>query len=230
MLEETKMCFPDSIVKSISSDNSDDFMKTMDELVLGEIDIIIGTQIISKGYHLPNLTLVGIIDADLGLISSDLRASEYTFQLLQQVSGRSGRDKKKGKALIQTYYPHNPVIDALINNDRDKFVEAELKMREQSNLPPYGRLATITISDTNEKSLMKFGSYLFSKIPISSAVEVLGPAPAPILKIRNRYRYKFLIKASKKVSIQKFIENWIEDIKKPRTIRLLIDIDPYNFL
>ena len=230
LLEETKMCFPDSIVKSISSDNSDDFMKTMDELVLGEIDIIIGTQIISKGYHLPNLTLVGIIDADLGLISSDLRASEYTFQLLQQVSGRSGRDKKKGKALIQTYYPHNPVIDALINNDRDKFVEAELKMREQSNLPPYGRLATITISDTNEESLMKFGSYLFSKIPISSAVEVLGPAPAPILKIRNRYRYKFLIKASKKVSIQKFIENWIEDIKKPRTIRLLIDIDPYNFL
>ena len=103
-------------------------------------------------------------------------------------------------------------------------------MREQSNLPPYGRLATITISDTNEESLMKFGSYLFSKIPISSAVEVLGPAPAPILKIRNRYRYKFLIKASKKVSIQKFIENWIEDIKKPRTIRLLIDIDPYNFL
>ena len=159
-----------------------------------------------------------------------MRASEYTFQLLQQVSGRSGRDEKKGKALIQTYYPHNPVIEALINNDRGKFIEAELKMREKSNLPPYGRLATITISDTNEESLMKFGNYLFSKIPISNNVEVLGPAPAPILKIRNRYRYKFLIKASKNISIQKFIKNWLEGIKKPRTIRLLIDIDPYNFL
>ena len=230
LLEETKICFPDSVIKSISSDNSDDFIKTMDELVLGKIDIIIGTQIISKGYHLPNLTLVGIIDADLGLVSSDLRASEYTFQLLQQVSGRSGRDKKKGKALIQTYYPHHPVINALINNDRGKFIEAELMMREKSNLPPFGRLASITISGTNEESLVKFGSYLCSKIPNSNNLEVLGPAPAPILKIRNRYRYKFLIKASKKTNLQKFIENWTQDIKKPKSIRLLIDIDPYNFL
>ena len=110
LLEETNKIFPDKSVSSISSDNSKDFLKTMESLSNGKIDIIIGTQIISKGYHLPNLTLVGVIDADIGLASSDLRASEHTFQLLQQVSGRSGRDEKEGKAFIQTYYPHHPVI------------------------------------------------------------------------------------------------------------------------
>ena len=146
LLEETKKLFPDKFVSSISSDNSKDFLKTMESLSNGEIDIIIGTQIISKGYHLPNLTLVGVIDADIGLASSDLRASEHTFQLLQQVSGRSGRDEKEGKAFIQTYYPHHPVIHSLVNNSRDEFTEAELFMRERSELPPYGRLANITVN------------------------------------------------------------------------------------
>ena len=159
-----------------------------------------------------------------------MRASEHTFQLLQQVSGRSGRDEKEGKALIQTYYPHHPVINSLIKNERDEFTEAELAMRERSNLPPFGRLANITISDTNEDRLIKFNKYLASLTPRSKRIKIFGPAPAPITKIRNRYRYKFLVKADKTINIQKFIENWISDIKKPNSIRLLIDIDPYNFL
>jgi len=202
----------------------------MESLSNGEIDIIIGTQIISKGYHLPNLTLVGVIDADIGLASSDLRASEHTFQLLQQVSGRSGRDEKEGKAFIQTYYPHHPVIHSLVNNSRDEFTEAELFMRERSELPPYGRLANITVTDTSEERLVNFNNYLKSLIPKSDRIKVFGPAPAPITKIRNRYRYKFLIKANKTLDIQKFIENWISGIKKPNSIRLSVDIDPYNFL
>jgi len=230
LLEETIKAFPNKSVSSISSDNSKDFLKTMESLSKGDIDVIIGTQIISKGYHLPNLTLVGVIDADLGLASSDLRASEHTFQLLQQVSGRSGRDEKEGKALIQTYYPHHPVINSLIKNDRDEFTEAELAMRERSNLPPFGRLANITISDTDEERLIKFNKHLASLTPRTKRIKIFGPAPAPITKIRNRYRYKFLVKADKTINIQKFIENWISDIKKPNSIRLLIDIDPYNFL
>ena len=230
LLEETNKIFPDKSVSSISSDNSKDFLKTMESLSNGEIDIIIGTQIISKGYHLPNLTLVGVIDADIGLASSDLRASEHTFQLLQQVSGRSGRDEKEGKAFIQTYYPHHPVIHSLVNNSRDEFTEAELFMRERSELPPYGRLANITVTDTSEERLVNFNNYLKSLIPKSDRIKVFGPAPAPITKIRNRYRYKFLIKANKTLDIQKFIENWISGIKKPNSIRLSVDIDPYNFL
>ena len=228
--EELKKLFPKKIISAISSDNSKNIADVMYSLEEGEIDIIIGTQIISKGYHLPNLTLVGIIDADLGLASSDLRASENTFQLLQQVAGRSGREEKPGRAFIQTYYPDHPVILSLVNSDKEKFINIELSARERSELPPYGRLASITLSDINEEKLVKFCKELSSVIPISKKVKVLGPAPAPITKIRNRYRYKFLIKANKNVNIQEYIRQWFFDKKKPNSIRILIDIDPYNFL
>ena len=228
--EELKKLFPKKIISAISSDNSKNIADVMYSLEKGEIDIIIGTQIISKGYHLPNLTLVGIIDADLGLASSDLRASENTFQLLQQVAGRSGREEKPGRAFIQTYYPDHPVILSLVNSDKEKFINIELSARERSELPPYGRLASITLSDINEEKLVKFCKELSSVIPISKKVKILGPAPAPITKIRNRYRYKFLIKANKNVNIQEYIRQWFFDKKKPNSIRILIDIDPYNFL
>jgi len=228
--EELKKLFPKKIISAISSDNSKNIADVMYSLEKGEIDIIIGTQIISKGYHLSNLTLVGIIDADLGLASSDLRASENTFQLLQQVAGRSGREEKPGRAFIQTYYPDHPVILSLVNSDKEKFINIELSARERSELPPYGRLASITLSDINEEKLVKFCKELSSVIPISKKVKVLGPAPAPITKIRNRYRYKFLIKANKNVNIQEYIRQWFFDKKKPNSIRILIDIDPYNFL
>ncbi len=228
--EELKKLFPEKIISAISSDNSENIVDVMQCMEKGEIDIIIGTQIISKGYHLPNLTLVGIIDADLGLASSDLRASENTFQLLQQVAGRSGREEKIGRAFIQTYYPDHPVILSLINSDKEKFINIELSARERSELPPYGRLASITLSDVNEEKLVKFCKKLSSSAPASKKVNVLGPAPAPITKIRNRYRYKFLVKANKNVNIQEYIRQWIFDKKKPNSIRILIDIDPYNFL
>lgn len=228
--EELKKLFPEKTITAISSDNSENIADVMHCMEKGEIDIIIGTQIISKGYHLPNLTLVGIIDADLGLASSDLRASENTFQLLQQVAGRSGREEKPGRAFLQTYYPDHPVILSLINYEKENFINIELSARERSELPPYGRLASITLSDVNEEKLIKFCKKLSSSAPASKKVNVLGPAPAPITKIRNRYRYKFLVKANKNVNIQEYIRQWLFDKKKPSSIRILIDIDPYNFL
>ena len=181
----------------------------MELLSNGEIDIIIGTQIISKGYHLPNLTLVGVIDADIGLASSDLELQNILFNSFSKFQEDQEETKKK-KALIQTYYPHHPVIHSLVNNSREEFTEAELFMRERSELPPYGRLANITVTDTSEERLVNFNNYLKSLIPKSDRIKVFGPAPAPITKIRNRYRYKFLIKANKTLDIQKFIENWFE--------------------
>ena len=228
--EEVVKLFPKKSVSSISSDNAKNVIDILDSLEKGSTDIVIGTQIISKGYHLPNLTLVGVIDADLGLASSDLRASEHTFQLLQQVSGRSGREEKQGRALIQTYYPDHPVIKSLTNSNREEFVNAELSSRKRLELPPYGRLANITLSDTKEERLINFCKKLSTLIPKSKRLIVFGPAPAPITKIRNRYRYKFLLKTDKNVNIQEFIKQWLSKVKKPNTTRILIDVDPYNFL
>ena len=192
-------------------------------------DIIIGTQIIAKGHHFPSLTLVGVIDADLGLAGGDLRAGERTFQLLHQVSGRAGRAEKPGRVFIQTYMPEQTVIKALAKNDRDEFLAVEAREREKAVMPPYGRLAALILSDPDENKLDMFCRSLAQKAPRYDDIRVLGPAPAPMGYLRGKHRRRFLIKAGKNLPIQKYLAEWLGNVKTPSSLQLKVDIDPQSF-
>jgi primosomal protein N' (replication factor Y) len=194
-----------------------------------DVDIIIGTQLIAKGHHFPSLTLVGVVDADLGLSGGDLRAGERTFQLLHQVAGRAGRGEKPGRVFIQTYMPEQQVIRALAANDRDRFLAAEAAERERAGMPPYGRLGAIIISGQDEVKLDRFCRGLAQAAPRYDDVRVLGPAPAPMAYLRGKHRRRFLIKTGRHVSLQKFLGEWLAGTKVPSTMQLKVDIDPQSF-
>lgn len=230
--EEVRNIFPDANLKIVTRDtvqNIDDAQQTINAIYNKEIDIIIGTQMISKGHDFPDITLVGIIDADLGLTSADLRSAEKTYHLLTQMSGRAGR-RGSGIAVIQTYYPDSPILDSMIKNDRTNFINYEMQNRKILAMPPYGRLAAIIVSGTNDDKLKLFLEQMRKAAPRVEDIMVLGPVKAPLAKIRKHYRYRFLIKTSAKIKIQKFIQTWLAQIKIPSNIRIKIDIDPYNFL
>lgn len=192
-------------------------------------DIIIGTQIIAKGHHFPSLTLVGVVDADLGLSGGDLRAGERTFQLLHQVAGRAGRAEKPGRVYLQTYMPEQGVIRALAKNDRDDFLNVEQRERERAGMPPFGRLAAVILNGPDEIKLDQFCRALAQRAPRYDDIRVLGPAPAPMAYLRGRHRRRFLIKAGKAVALQKYLAEWLEAIKVPSSLQMKIDIDPQSF-
>jgi primosomal protein N' (replication factor Y) len=195
-----------------------------------EIDILIGTQIVAKGHHFPMLTLVGVIDADLGLTGGDLRAAERTYQLLHQVAGRAGRDAKPGRVLLQTYNPGHPVMTALAEGARDRFVEEEAAQRRAGGWPPFGRLAALIVSGPDEAAVDTVAHRLGRSAPRFPQVRVLGPAPAPLARLRGRHRRRFLIKAPRGVSLQRLLSEWLAKVRPPSSVRLQIDIDPYSFL
>lgn len=194
-----------------------------------QADIIIGTQIIAKGHHFPSLTLVGVVDADLGLAGGDLRAGERTFQLLHQVSGRAGRGEKPGRVHIQTYMPEQRVIEALAKNDRDAFLAAESSEREKAGMPPFGKLAALILSGSGEMKLDQFCRTLAQSAPRYDDIRILGPAPAPLAFLRGKHRRRFLVKTGKNIQVQKFLGEWLGAIKTPSTIQLKVDIDPQSF-
>ena len=195
----------------------------------GEIDILIGTQILAKGHNFPELTLVGIVDADLGLMGSDLRAAERTYQLLSQVSGRAGRGSKKGMVYLQTLHPENMVLNALVQGKADEFYNVEKQTRKILKMPPYGKMAAIIVSgskkDEVEKTALLLGQNSFNDDKIST----LGPAPAPIFVLRNKYRYRLLLKTAKNIKIQDVIRKWLSRVKISNSVRVEVDIDPYSF-
>ncbi len=231
--EEVCELFPQARVQVITSDTIStplQFETLIQKLLHKEIDILIGTQMLAKGHHFPDLTVVGIIDADFGLAGGDLRAAERTFQLLQQVSGRAGRAQKKGKTYLQTYSPENAVIKALISGDKSAFMNAEISARKLLEMPPFGRLVSIIISGKNENTTRKIAQNLIQKAPFLSGVEFLGPVQAPLYQLRGKYRYRILIKSRKNIPLQKIIRNWLYPIHIPSSINLKIDVDPYSFL
>lgn len=234
LYEEVRNLFPHLSAEILSSDyfdNPEALNNLLTRIYQGEVHILIGTQMIAKGHDFPNLTLVGIIDADIGLGGGDLRASERSFQLLEQVSGRSGRKAgKEGVVYIQTYNPNHPVMQSIKNRDRDEFLDNEAHTRLEVGHPPFGKLAALIISSENHESLQEFTKLMAQKQPYVEDISVFGPAPAAIAMLRKRYRYRFLLKAPKKISLQNFIKAWISEIKIPSHIRLNIDIDPISFL
>src|SRR5579864_2946730 len=193
-------------------------------------DVMIGTQIVAKGHHFPMLTLVGIVDADLGLGGGDLRAAERTFQLLHQVSGRAGREDRPGRVLIQTYMPEQPVIQALAAGDRDRFLEAEAAQRRAAHLPPFARLAALIVSANDAENADFAARALARAAPHLPGVTVLGPAPAPLAVLRGRHRRRLLLQAERSVNVQAVLREWLAKVKVAGSVRLQVDVDPYSFL
>jgi primosomal protein N' (replication factor Y) len=196
----------------------------------GEIDILIGTQVMAKGHHFPKLTLVGVVDADLGLAGGDLRAAERTYQLLHQVAGRAGRAERPGTVWLQTWIPDNPVVAALAAGDRDRFLAAEAEARQRHGMPPFGRLAALIISSGDNEEAELVARAFARAAPLMPGIEVLGPAPAPLALLRGRHRRRFLVKARKDVHLQAVLRQWLERVKVPGSARVQVDIDPYSFL
>ena len=196
----------------------------------GGIDVIVGTQLVTKGFHFPELTLVGVVDADLGLEGGDLRAAERTYQQIAQVAGRAGRGAKPGEVLLQTRHGDAPVIAALVNGDRDAFYSAETEARRDAGAPPFGRWAAIIISSEDDREAREAANQLGTGRPHHNDLMVLGPAPAPLALLRGRYRYRFLINARRSVELQKIIAQWLDAFTFPSGVRLGVDIDPYSFV
>ena len=194
------------------------------------VDIIIGTQIIAKGYHFPLLTLVGVIDADLGLSGGDLRATERTYQLLYQVAGRAGRGAQPGRVLVQTYLPDHPVMAALISGQRQRFIAEELAAREKAAMPPFGRLVALIVSGPDEAAVDRVARGLGRRAPAGGGVRVLGPAPAPLAKLRGRYRRRLLLMAGRETPVQGLVRHWLAADRPPGNVRVQVDVDPMSFL
>ena len=233
LAEEAAATFPEARLAVMASDTitspagAAELVRRMTER---EVDILIGTQIMAKGHHFPLLTLVGVIDGDLGLAGGDLRAAERTYQLLHQVSGRAGRAEHPGQVLLQTYMPDHPVMAALIAGDREGFLVQETSDRKARSLPPFGRLAALIVSGHNEAAVQSLARDLARTAPRGGGIEVLGPAPAPLTLLRDRYRYRLLLKATREVRVQRPLHDWLGRVNIPRSLRVQVDIDPYSFL
>ena len=231
--EEAARLFPEARLAVFSSDTvggAAEARALVESMTAGEIDILIATQAAAKGHDFPNLTLVGVVDADLGLRGGDLRAAERTFQLLTQVSGRAGRRETPGRALIQTWIPDHPVMAALAVGDRDAFAEVELAERREAGLPPFARLAAVIISGPDAANLEDFAAAMVRAAPNAEGVAIYGPADAPLSLIRGRRRKRFLVRADRSVDLAAYMEAWRARVRPPGAIRLVVDIDPYSFL
>lgn len=232
--EEAQALFPDARVVTLSSDmfgSARALKAQIEEIAAGGADIIIGTQLVAKGHNFPLLTLVGVIDADLGLQGSDLRAAERTFQLMRQVAGRAGRTERKGLALLQTYQPEHPVIRAIIAGDEEGFWRAEAEERRHANVPPFGRMAGIILSSPDVQDVFDLGNDMARRDgPLRQiGAQVFGPAPAPIARIRGRHRVRLLIKADKGAPLQGAIARWLAQFRPSNQTRISVDIDPQSF-
>lgn len=227
--EEVRRTFPEARIALVTSDNVtsfDDVDKLVKQILNHEIDIIIGTQMIAKGHDFPDLTLVGIIDADSSLYSSELRALEKTYQILTQVIGRAGRRDIVGKIIIQTFNPENFIFEKIIKGDKKNFYEFEIKNREMLDLPPFSRMVRFEISAFLEGEARNFAKKLIQNFPVSDKIELFGPAPAALQRLKNRHHFFVNLKTAKKVNLQKLTADVMKNLEIPKSVRVRIDVDP----
>jgi primosomal protein N' (replication factor Y) len=231
--DEVRALFPEARTAIVTSDTiwspakAAEFVARMEA---GDIDIVVGTQLVTKGYHFPNLTLVGVVDADLGLQGGDLRAAERSFQQIAQVAGRAGRGEKPGRVLVQTHDPGARVISALVSGDAESFYEAETEARREAAMPPFGRLAAIIISSEDAAEAAEAARLIGRSAPRVENMAVFGPAPAPLAMLRGRYRQRLLVHAARSLDVQAVIREWLGKLAWPRGVRVAVDVDPYSFL
>ncbi len=233
LAEEVRERFPDARQAVAASDTltgpraAADLVRSIEE---HHVDLLIGTQIVAKGHHFPMLTLVGVVDADLGLAGGDLRAAERTYQLLYQVAGRAGRAERPGRVLVQTYMPESTVMQTLVSGERQSFLDAEAKDRRNAGMPPFGRLAAVVVSGRDEDAVDEAARTLGRAAPRTNDIQVLGPAPAPLALLRGRHRRRLLLKAGRDVNVQAALRSWLAAARVPRSVRVRVDVDPYSFL
>ena len=231
--DEVAELFPDARTAIVTSDTiwsplrAAEFVGAMEA---GAIDIVIGTQLVTKGYHFPNLTLVGVVDADLGLAGGDLRAAERSFQQIQQVAGRAGRGEKSGRVLVQTHDPDAPVIAALVSGDAPGFYSAETEARREAAMPPFGRLAAIVVSAEDAAEAEGVARRIGHAAPELEGMAVFGPAPAPLAMLRGRHRQRLLVHARRSLDVQDVIRDWLTEVDWSPKVRVGVDVDPYSFL
>ncbi|MCB1383350.1 MAG: primosomal protein N' [Notoacmeibacter sp.] len=232
--EEVAARFPQARVLALSSDMMGGVKRLrleLEAIAEGEADIVVGTQLVAKGHNFPKMTLVGVVDADLGLSNGDPRAAERTFQLLAQVTGRAGRFGEQSLGLIQTYQPDHPVMRAIAAGDAEAFYEREIAERERSHLPPFGRLAGIIVSAPTREEAMGHARGLRAAAPDTPGIFVLGPAEAPLAMVRGRHRMRLLVHGERRSDLQAFIRTMLAAGPKLRgQIRVQVDIDPQSFL
>jgi primosomal protein N' (replication factor Y) len=231
--EEARQLLPEARIVVFSSDTAPDARTGQDliaAMARGDYDVMVATQSAAKGHNFPGLTLVGVVDADVGLRGGDLRAAERTFQLLTQESGRAGRRERPGRALIQTWAPDHPVMQALAAQDRDAFADLELAERRAAGLPPFARLAAVILAGRDPSRLEAFTRAFAAAAPNAEGAEVYGPADAPLALLRGVRRKRFLVRAGREVDIQAFLSAWRARARPPAGIRLTFDVDPYSFL
>ena len=231
--DEAATLWPDANIAIVTSDTiwspakAAEFVHRMEA---HEIDIVVGTQLVTKGYHFPNLTLVGVIDADLGLGGGDLRAAERTFQQIMQVAGRAGRGEKPGHVYIQTHDPDAPVMQALVSGDAEAFQLAETDARREAGAPPFGRYAAIVVSSEDQAAAHQIAKLVGRSAPRLDGMEVYGPAPAPLAMLRGRHRYRLLVHARRALDVQDVIRAWLGTLEWPAKVRVVVDVDPYSFV
>lgn len=231
--EEVNVRFPNAKTALVSSDtmmSRQSLERLVDKMESGEIDIVIGTQILAKGHHFPNLTLVGVVDADMGLFGTDFRAAEHTFQQLFQVAGRAGRGEMPGRVLLQTYQPEHPVMTAICACDRDTFMENDMNARAVAKMPPYGQLIAIIVEGQREDVLQKYCAQLAASSPVLTGGRIMGPIAAGVYQIRNWYRMRFLVAGDERANLQPVVKQWLAHVKVPTNVRVKIDVSPQNFM
>ena len=232
--EEVVGHFPDARTIVLSSDlvgGTKRLRLELEAIAKGEADIVVGTQLVAKGHNFPNMTLVGVVDADLGLANGDPRAAERTFQLLSQVTGRAGRTGKKSHGLIQTFQPAHPVMQALASGDAETFYAREIAERERAGMPPFGRLAAFVVSAATRHEAEGYARELRRAAPDMAGVEVLGPAEAPLSLLAGRHRFRLLLHGERRANMQDFIRALLAAAPRPRgSVRVQVDIDPQSFL
>ncbi|MBK1795548.1 primosomal protein N' [Devosia sp. WQ 349] len=231
--EEAAVRFPDARRVLLSTDmgSHTQLRDRFSEVARGEFDLIIGTQLVSKGHHFEKLSVVGVLDADLGLAHGDPRASEKTFQILTQVAGRAGRASQHGKAFLQTYHPDHPVMKAMVSGDREAFYASELHAREAGGMPPFGRLAALIVSSGEQALAMAHARMLLTSAPMADGVRLFGPADAPVSMIRGRHRVRLLAQSGRDFDLSGYVRFWLASAEKAKgDLRVQIDIDPVSFM
>ncbi len=229
LAEEVSEFLPDAKIALVTSDDVGSFAevdKFVEKILRREIDVIIGTQMITKGHDFPDLTLVGIVDADGLLYSSELRALEKSYQILTQVIGRAGRRDQQGKVIIQTYNPDNFLLTELLKNDKNSFYEFEVKNRRALDLPPFSKMAKFEVSSFVESEAKSFAKKLIQHFPLNDKVEIFGPAPAPLQRLKNRHHFLVNLKVERKINLQKLISDVMRSLEIPKSIRIRIDLYP----
>jgi len=231
--EEVRRTWPEARVALVTSDTITSPARAaalVQAVEAHEVDVLVGTQLVTKGYHFPDLTLVGVVDADLGLAGGDLRAGERTYQQIAQVAGRAGRGAKPGRVLIQTLRPKERLMHALVSGDAAAFYAAETETRRDLGLPPFGRLAALVISSEDAGAAQAHAQALGRAAPAMTGLSVLGPAPAPLAMLRGRHRHRLLVQASRACRLQDVIRDWLARVPAPANVRVVVDVDPYSFV